>query len=236
MLLTDPREGERLEIRVERGRGAAGGGLDQLPGWAPGRAAALLQSRRWSPASARPTGWRTRSATGIRRRFSSRARSGAGRWRSGFRGRDAPTSAPPLDALELRSSHEHRILDRLEMGVHDAVRHRVPDLLLDLLQQVVSPLHRPVARHQDVERDEPPGAGLPGSEGVVADAIGRPGVEDPGDRAAAISSGSEVSSRPSMERRRSLSPARSTVSATAMATIASSASQPVMAAAADAER
>src|SRR5689334_21219254 len=73
-----------------------------------------------------------------------------------------------------------RILDRLEVGEDGAVGHRFAHLLLQLLEQVVSPLHRPVPRNQHMEIDEVPGAGLAGAERVEAHAGGGVAGQDVG--------------------------------------------------------
>ena len=60
MVLTDPREGERLELLVRPGGGAAGRGVDQPAAGGRQPGGRRTTSWRWSRASARRTGWRTR--------------------------------------------------------------------------------------------------------------------------------------------------------------------------------
>ncbi len=185
MTLTDPRRGERLEMVVRPEEVPQVGTLDQLRRLGAAREDARTTTWVSSPASARPTGWRTRCGTGARRRRSPRARSGVGAWRWGCRrparsqsgeldcpagARAAPAACPPTTPGSSIGSR----------WVSTTLRwHRRSHPLLDLLQQVVTPLHRPASRHQDVERDEPPGARLAGAERVVAHAVRCVRVENP---------------------------------------------------------
>ena len=51
------------------------------------------------------------------------------------------------------------------------VRERAANLRLDPIDEFVSPFDRPVARHQNVERHEPPRAGAACPKGMVFDAV-----------------------------------------------------------------
>jgi hypothetical protein len=123
-----------------------------------------------------------------------------------------------LAPLQLRILPRDRVFDGLEMGEHGAVRDGRANLLLDRLQQVVPPLDRPVAGHENVERYETPASRLTRPQGVELDPRRLVVLEDARDPFAKL---------PRSDRRIRLVPVLTMFTATARATIGSIRSIPV---------
>src|SRR2546423_13902213 len=70
-----------------------------------------------------------------------------------------------------------RIFNRLEVGEDGCPWERGPDVALELFEQVVTTLHGPVARDQDVQFDKSSGTGLPRAQGVPLDISGLIGLQ-----------------------------------------------------------
>ena len=122
-----------------------------------------------------------------------------------------------------------RVAERLEVREDGHRRQRAADVRLDALEQVVPLLHRPVRRHQHVQRDEAPRAGLARAQRVVLDAVARRSDRAPAAAARSRSAGSAASIRPGTESRTMRPPVQTMLAATTSATIGSSRCQPVTA-------
>src|SRR5215207_609458 len=74
-------------------------------------------------------------------------------------------------ALEVGIGKRSRVIEGLQMGKHSGVCQGVPNVVLDLLQQLMPLVHRPLPRNQNVERDKASGTCLAGSQCVSLDAV-----------------------------------------------------------------
>ena len=92
-----------------------------------------------------------------------------------------PVSAPPL-AVEAAVAPGDGIFSRLEVCEDRRLRERGAHAGLDGLAQVVAALNGPTSRHENVHRDESPGARAAGADRVEEDAVLLKRGEGVGDR------------------------------------------------------